>query len=65
MPIFHKEALLAATGPELRGLRPEHLANWQGLAEVLDRLTPEQRGNAIYADWLLPGRQTVSRTPID
>lgn len=65
MPIFHEAALHAAAGDseDLNWLRPDHLANWQGLAEVLDRLTPEQRGNAIYADWLLqlnsPARQAL------
>lgn len=54
MPIFHRKALEAAVHPQsLDWLRDEHLADWNGLAAALDRLTPEQRCDAIYADWIL------------
>ena len=54
MPIFHRKAIEAAVYPAaVDWLRPEHLADLVGLAKALDRLTPEQRCDAIYADWLL------------
>lgn len=54
MPIFHEQAIRAAAdGKELDWLRPEHLVDWQGLGAALDHLCPEQRCDAIYADWLL------------
>ncbi len=65
MPIFHETAIRAAAGDgeDLSWLRPEHLAHWPGLATALERLTPEQRCDAIYADWLLqlksPARQAL------
>ncbi|HXG49422.1 MAG TPA: hypothetical protein VNO52_17495 [Methylomirabilota bacterium] len=65
MPIFHEAAIRAAAGAgnNLNWLRPDHLADWSGLAAAFDRLTPEQRCDAIYADWLLqlnsPARQAL------
>ena len=54
MPIFHRKAIEAAVYPAtVDWLLPEHLADLVGLAKALDRLTPEQRCDAIYADWLL------------
>src|ERR1700719_2546930 len=54
MPIFHKHAMRAgADVRELDWLTPEHLADWEGLARALDRLSPEERCDAIYADWLM------------
>lgn len=54
MPIFYEQAIRAgANGQPIDWLRPEHLADWKGLASALDRLTPEQRCDAVYADWLL------------
>ena len=62
MPIFHEQAIRAAAdGKDLNWLQPEHLATWPGLSKALDRLCPEQRCDAIYADWLMqlnsPARQ--------
>lgn len=63
MPIFHRKAIEAAVHPEpVAWLRAEHLADWTGLAAALDCLTPEQRCDAIYADWLL--RLNENRTLI-
>jgi hypothetical protein len=48
--IFHREAYEAAAG------RPTDVAaftTWKQLAEALDRLTSEQRCDAVYGDWLL------------
>src|SRR2546423_690491 len=64
MPIFHEQAIRAAgDGKDVDWLRPEHLADWPGLAQALDRLCPEERCDAIYADWLLqlnsPARQAL------
>jgi hypothetical protein len=64
MPIFHQHAFLAGNdGKDSRWLRPEHCANVQGLSAALDRLCPEQRCDALYADWLLqlnnPARQAL------
>lgn len=65
MPIFHETAIRAAAGDgsDLSWLRPEHLADWPGLAKVLERFTAEQSCDAIYADWLLqlnsPARQAL------
>jgi hypothetical protein len=54
MPIFYRKALEAAAYPDrLDWLCDEHIADWPGLAMALDRLTPEQRCDAIYIDWLL------------
>lgn len=64
MPIFHDAALRAAAGEaqDLSWLRPEHLADWRGLAAALDRLSPEQRCDAISADWLLQLNSPHSKT---
>ncbi len=54
MPIFYRKAIEAAVYPQgADWLETRHLSDWHGLAEALDRLTPEQRCDAIYADWLL------------
>lgn len=54
MPIFHRQAYEVACDGKPPGiLTPEHFNDWKLLAEALDLLTPEQRCNAIYADWLL------------
>ncbi len=48
--IFHREAYETAAG------RPPNNAafrTWEQQAKALDRLTPEQRCDAVYADWLL------------
>ena len=48
--IFHREAYEAAAeyGPDL-----DSFETWEQLAKALDKLTPEQRCDAVYADWLL------------
>ena len=48
--IFHREAYEAAAGraPDVAAFEA-----WEQLAEALDKLTPEQRCDAVYADWLL------------
>jgi hypothetical protein len=38
---------------EVDWLTPEHLADWDGLARALDRLSPAERCDAIYAAWLM------------
>jgi hypothetical protein len=48
--IFHREAYKAATGFAADGALFE---TWEQLAKALDKLTPEQRCDAVYADWLL------------
>jgi hypothetical protein len=54
MPIFYKQAIRAGVnGDPADWIRDEHLSDWRGLAAALDLLTPEQRCDAIYADWLL------------
>jgi hypothetical protein len=54
MPIFHRKAIEAAVHPNsAEWLQDKHLADWTGLAAALDRLIPEQRCDAVYADWLL------------
>ena len=54
MPIFYRKAYEAACGGSVpSGLTDEHFDNWSLLAKALDWLTPEQRCNAIYGDWLL------------
>ena len=54
MSIFYDHAIrVSANGEPIDWLRQEHLSDWLGLATALDRLTPEQRCDAIYADWLL------------
>ncbi len=51
MPIFYEHAIRAgADGQPTDWLSEKHLSDWRGLAEALDRLTPEQRCDAIYAD---------------
>lgn len=63
MPIFYRKAIEAAVHPERVGwLEESHLSDWQGLAKALDRLSPEMRCDAIYADWLL--RLNENRTLI-
>ncbi len=51
MPIFHQQAIRAATGKgeDLSWLRPDYLADWRGLAQALDRLNPEPRCDASFA----------------
>ena len=48
--IFHREAYEAAAGhlPDVASFE-----TWEQLAKALDKLTPEQRCDAVYADWLL------------
>ena len=54
MPIFYRKAIEAAIHPDRADwLTEAHLMDWNGLAAALDRLTPEQRCDAIYLDWLL------------
>jgi hypothetical protein len=54
MPIFYEQAIRAgANGDPVNWIQDNHLSEWCGLASALDRLTPEQRCDAIYADWLL------------
>jgi hypothetical protein len=54
MPIFYEQAIRAgANGDPVDWIQDKHLSEWRGLASALDRLTPEQRCDAIYADWLL------------
>ena len=48
--IFHHEAYEAAAG---HAAEVASFETWEQLAEALDKLTPEQRCDAIYADWLL------------
>ena len=54
MPIFYRKAIEAAIHPDRADwLTDAHLAEWSGLAQALDRLSVEQRCDAIYIDWLL------------
>lgn len=54
MPIFYRKAIEAAIHPARADwLTEAHLMDWNGLAAALSRLTPEQRCDAIYLDWLL------------
>lgn len=54
MPIFYRKAIEAAIHPARADwLTETHLMDWNGLAAALSRLTPEQRCDAIYLDWLL------------
>ena len=48
--IFYREAYEAAAGraPDVASFK-----TWEELAKALDKLTPEQRCDAVYADWLL------------
>ena len=48
--ILHHEAYEAAAGhaADVASFGP-----WEQLAEALDKLTPEQRCDAAYGDWLL------------
>ena len=64
MPEFYREAFQAAAGGTLpASIGDECFDNWEKLAEALDRLSPEQRCDAVYADWLLqlhnPGHQAL------
>ena len=47
--IFHREAYEAAAG---RAPDVASFETWEQLAKALDKLTPEQRCDAVYADWL-------------
>ncbi|MEN9576662.1 MAG: hypothetical protein RL514_4517 [Verrucomicrobiota bacterium] len=49
-PIFHRQAYEAAAG---RAPDVASFETWEQLATALDELTPEQRCDAVYADWLL------------
>jgi len=54
MPIFYPEALRAAlTGIAPPALTDEYFDDWRSLSDAMDELSPEQRCDAIYADWLL------------
>lgn len=54
MPIFYRKAIEAAIHPARADwLAEAHLMDSNGLAAALSRLTPEQRCDAIYLDWLL------------
>ena len=64
MPIFFRQAYEAVCDGKLpTGLTPAHFADWKRLGEALDWLTPEQKCDAAYADWLLqlncPARQAL------
>lgn len=48
--IFHREAYEAAAG---YAADIASFETWEQLAKALDKLTPEQRCDAVYADWLL------------
>ncbi len=48
--IFYREAYEAAAG---RAPDVASFETWEQLAKALDKLTPEQRCDAVYADWLL------------
>lgn len=51
---FHREAIAIALGTKDHPLVPEHHpANFGEVAHILAELNPEQRCDAIYADWLL------------
>jgi hypothetical protein len=55
--IFYGEAFQAAVGEKpLEGIGDEHFTNGEKsvkLVDAPDRLSPEQRCDALYADWLL------------
>ena len=51
--IFHKVALIAASGGGVQAVPDAALEDWGSLSHFLDGLTPEQRCDAVYADWLL------------
>jgi len=56
MPVFYREAIVAATiveGPPIDPATIPNLADWPQVADVLNRLTSPQKCHAIYADWLL------------
>ena len=48
--IFHREAYEAAAD---RAPDVTTFETWEQLVEALDKLTPEQRCDAVFADWLL------------
>ena len=48
--IFYPKAYEAAAG---HALDEGAFETWEQLAKALDKLTPEQRCDAVYADWLL------------
>lgn len=51
--IFHKVALIAAGGEGVQVVPDAALEDWSALSKLLDGFTPEQRCDAVYADWLL------------
>ncbi|MDR3577809.1 MAG: hypothetical protein P4L50_28415 [Anaerolineaceae bacterium] len=55
MPIiFYDQAIRAIVdGRQVDWIKDEHLTDWRALASALGPLTPEERCDAIYADWLL------------
>ena len=56
MPVFYREAIVAATiveGPPIDPATIPNLADWPQVADVLNRLTSSQKCHAVYADWLL------------
>ena len=55
MPIiFYDQAIQAIVdGRKVDWIKDEHLTDWRALASALAPLTPEERCDAIYADWLL------------
>ena len=54
MPIFYRKAIEAAIHPgRADWLTEANLMDWDGLVTALSHLTPEQRCDAIYLDWLL------------
>jgi len=53
--VFHPkifEAVAKAHPKILLRLKPEHFASYTGINEALDWLPPQDRCNAVYADWL-------------
>ena len=55
MPIiFYDQAIRAIVdGRKVDWIKDEHLTDWRSLASALEPLTPEERCDAIYADWIL------------
>jgi len=58
--VFHREAHKAAAGCALDVASFE---TWEQLAKALDKLTPEQRCDAVYADWLVQLHSPVRLNP--
>ena len=50
LTIFYRKACEPAAARCTNGALIE---TWEQLAKALDKLTPEQRCDAVYADWLL------------